>query len=150
MENYFSTEVARMEKELTRLKTSRQKSAAVFQTVDHSLDISIPLSLNASQTAARGSKAYKVIPEQDAIIMATLNWYSGNVLIDHRTPRTVRRVRITEYAQNGFRIITVSANGTQFGDNNDVQRLINGESVSVDVTLTVRATCNFTIQEANA
>lgn len=150
MDNYLSSEIIQLEKELTRLKTSMSKSAGVIQTVAQTVNVSIPLALNPSMTTATGEKEYIVIPEQDAIMMCTLNWYSGDVAHDHLVPREVRKVYITETEDAGKRRMLVSAVGTQWGSGNDVDRLIGGESVSITCKLTVRATCNFTIQEANA
>lgn len=146
MDNYFSSEITRIEKELTQIKTSMSKSAGVIQTVDQSVDVSVPLVLNSSQTSATGSKSFRVHPEKDAIIVCTLNWYSENVLIDHWIPRSVRKVYIVESENNGDRIIKVNAVGTQAGENSDVQKLINGQSVSINTKLTIRATCNFTVE----
>lgn len=147
MDNYFASEISSIEKELIRIKTSNSKSAGVIQTVSKTVDVSVPLSLNQSQTTARGHKDFRITPEQDAIFMCTLDWYSEDILIDHQIPRTVRGASISESDYNGVRIVSVSINGTQFGSNNDVQRLINGESVTVNAKLTIRATCDFTIEE---
>lgn len=147
MDSYFCSEFENIEKELVRLKTSNSKSAGVVQTVAKKITVAVPLSLNQSQTTARGYVDYNVTPEQDAIIMCTLDWYSGDVSIDHRIPRTVRGASISESDYGGVRVVRVSVNGTQFGNNNDVQRLINGESVVVNVNLSIRATCDFTIME---
>lgn len=146
MENYLSTEISQTEKELTRLKTTMSKSAGVIQTVAKTVNVSIPLSLNTSQTTATGRVEYQITPEKDAIIIYTLDWYSGDVLIDHRIPRTVRSVYISDSEDSGKRILGVHAVGTQFGSGNDVQRLINGESVNVTCVLTIRATCNFSVE----
>lgn len=146
MENYLSSEISQTEKELTRLKTTMSKSAGVIQTVAKTVSVSVPLSLNSAQTSATGHVDYRVTPEKDAIIVSTLDWYSGDVLIDYRVPRTVRAVYITESENNSNRIVRVGATGTQFGSGNDVQRLINGESVNVTCTLTIRATCNFSVE----
>lgn len=146
MDNYFSSEITRIEKELTQIKTSMSKSAGVIQTVVQSVDVNVPLSLNTAQTSATGAKSYRIRPEKDAIIVCTLNWYSENVLIDHWIPRPVRKVYIVESENNGNRIIKVNAVGTQAGENSDVQKLINGQSVSINTKLTIRATCNFTVE----
>lgn len=146
MDNYFSSEITRIEKELTQIKTSMSKSAGVIQTVVQSVDVSVPLALNSARTSATGSKSYRIRPEKDAIIVSTLNWYSENVLIDHWTPRQVRKVYIEETETGGNRIIKVNAVGTQAGENSDVQKLINGQSVSINTKLTIRATCNFTVE----
>lgn len=146
MDNYFNSEITRIEKELTQIKTSMSKSASVVQTVVDSIDVNVPLSLNSAQTNATGSKSYRVRPEKDAIIVYTLNWYSENVLTDHLIPRPVRKVYIEDSDVDGNRIITINAVGTQAGENSDVQKLINGQSVSIDTKLTIRATCNFTVE----
>lgn len=146
MDNYFSSEITRIEKELTQIKTSMSKSAGVIQTVVQSVEVSVPLALNSARTSATGSISYRIRPEKDAIIVSTLNWYSENVLIDHWIPRPVRKVYIVESENNGNRIIKVNAVGTQAGENSDVQKLINGQSVSINTKLTIRATCNFTVE----
>lgn len=146
MDNYFSSEITRIEKELTQIKTSMSKSAGVVQTVVQSVDVNVPLSLNTAQTSATGANSYRIRPEKDAIIVCTLNWYSENVLIDHWTPREVRKVYIEETETGGNRIVKVNAVGTQAGGNSDVQKLINGQSVTISAKLTIRATCNFTVE----
>lgn len=149
MENYFSSEIIQIEKELTRLKTSMSKSAGVIQTVTTSVDVDVPLALNSTLTTATGSVSYRVQPVKDAIIVCTLNWYSEDVTKDYMIPRIVRNVYIKEKAVGDDRIVTVNATGTQFGDNNDVQKLINGQSVSISTKLTIRATCEFTVEAIN-
>ena len=149
MENYFSSEIAQIEKELTRLKTSMSKSAGVIQTVTKSVDVEVPLALNPGLTTATGSVSYRIQPEKDAIIVSTLNWYSEDVTKDYMIPRVVRNVYLTENVAGDDRIVKVNAIGTQFGDNSDVQKLINGQSVSVGVKLTIQATCEFTVEIVN-
>lgn len=149
MENYLSSEIIQIEKELTRLKTSMAKSAGVIQTVSTSLDVNVPLALNTARTSATGSKTYRITPEKDAIIVCTLNWYSENVLIDHWTPREVRKLYLEETESGGDRLVDVEAVGTQFGGDSDVQKLINGQSVTISAKLTIRATCDFTVEAVN-
>lgn len=149
MENYFSSEITQIEKELTRLKTSMSKSAGVIQTVTKSVDVEVPLALNTGLTTATGSVSYRIRPEKDAIIVCTLNWYSEDVTKDYMIPRIVRNVYLRENMDGEDRIVKVNAIGTQFGDNNDVQKLINGQSVSVGVKLTIQATCEFTMEIIN-
>lgn len=149
MDNYFNSEITQIEKELTQIKTSMSKSAGVIQTVVATVDVNVPLALNAAQTSATGSVGYLVQPQKNAIIVCTLNWYSENVLIDHLVPREVRKLYIEEGETNGNRIVTINAVGTQAGGNSDVQKLINGQSVSISAKLTIRATCDFTVEAIN-
>ena len=149
MDNYFSSEIAQIEKELTRLKTSMSKSAGVIQTVTKNVDVEVPLALNPGLTTATGSVSYRIQPEKDAIIVCTLNWYSEDVTKDYMVPRTVRNIYLKESEVDGKRIVKVNAIGTQFGDNNDVQKLINGQSVSISARLTIQATCEFTVEIIN-
>lgn len=149
MDNYFSSEITRIEKELTQLKTSNSKSAGVIQTVAQTIDVEVPLTLNAAQTYASGTRKYRITPEKGAIIVCTLDWYSGNPLVDHQVPRTVRSITFEQYDINGDRLVEFLAKGTQYGANNDVQRLINGESVSITAKLTIRATCDFVVGPEN-
>ena len=106
MENYFSSEIKTIKRELTRLKTSMNKSAGVVQTVAQSVDMNIPLQLAYSGSSAIGYKYYRIITEKDAIVSINLEWYSENVLIDYEVPSTVRRITVAENYDNGpwFRI----------------------------------------------
>lgn len=149
MENYFSSEIKTIKRELTRLKTSMNKSAGVVQTVAQSVDMNIPLQLAYSGSSAIGYKYYRIITEKDAIVSINLEWYSENVLIDYEVPSTVRRITVAEREQGGIRRITITAHGSEYGTNSDVSRLKRGETVTINNKLTVRATCNFTIEEAN-
>lgn len=149
MENYFSSEIKTIQRELTRLKTSMNKSAGVVQTVAQSVDMTIPLQLAYSGTSAIGYKYYRIVTDKNAIVSINLEWYSENVLIDYEVPSTVRKINIAESEQGGVRRIAITAHGSQFGTNSDVSRLERGETVTINNRLTVRATCNFVIEEVN-
>lgn len=149
MENYFNTEIMQIEKELTRLKTSMSKSAGVIQTITSSVDVEVPLSLNSTLTTATGSVSYRIHPLKDAIIVCTLNWYSEDVTRDYMSPRVVRNIYLRETVNDGDRIVKINGIGTQFGDYSDVQQLIDGQTVSISAKLTIRATCEFTVEAIN-
>lgn len=149
MNNFFEREVLSLERELLWLKTCAQRSSGVVETVTKTVAVSVPLSMNTQQTSCSGVVYYVVEPESTAIIIPTLDWYcSGSNWDVGRTPSIVRTAGVVERTLgNGRRRIAVSVSGTNFSTDasDDLSRLRRGETVSVSVNLTVRASDNFTI-----
>lgn len=148
MNDYFEREILAVEDELSQLKTAAQRSSGTVETTSKTVAVSVPLSMNAARTTCSGSVAYLITCEHNAAVMATLDWYYGNVADNWRTPRATRRARVsTKMQPDGKILATVTCNGTSVVDSgtSDLARLKNGESVSISVNLTVRATDNFTI-----
>lgn len=145
MQSYFESEIKRTEQELVDLKTAQQKFAGVVPTLSKYIDVSIPLSLNSSQTTASGSKIYKITTSDDAIIVPTLSKYYDDVTKYLWTPRATRAMTMQfGRLSDGVYIILVQAFGTE-GSGSDVSTLINGGSVTLTNRLTVQATNDFTL-----
>lgn len=146
MNNYFDRELKQLERELTYLKTARQKSATAVGLISHSVNVSIPLALNSSQTNATGYKAYSIDNgEYDQLATATLNWYIDNVY-DYwkptQLPDSARKasLQMGVYRNNQTAVVRVT------GSHADIETLKGGGSVTVNVTLTVTSTGDFTLR----
>ncbi len=146
MNNYFDRELKQLERELTYLKTARQKSATAVGLISHSVSVSIPLALNSSQTNATGYKAYAIDNgEYDQLATATLNWYIDNIY-DYWKPTQLAdsarkaSIQMGIYRNNQTAVVRVT------GSHADIETLKGGGSVSVNVTLTVTSTGDFTLR----
>lgn len=147
MENYFNNETARMTREITTLKTAAQKSSGQIEMASKSISVSIPLSLNASQTSASGSAYFVIKSSKPVISFVTLDHYYDDITKANLTPRQTRSLSIVKYvAPNGIGV-RVLGYGTQ-GPNSDVTTLINGGSVTLTATMTINCTDDFNIEGA--
>ena len=146
MDNYFDKEILQMERELLRLKTSQQKFAGSVPTVKKSIQISVPLALSGGGMTARGQIYCKIVPENTALFYPTLAKYYDDVLLFPYTENRTRYFSIEVYHNGDDLFIEIRANGTNYGQNNDVDTLRNGGSVSLTNTLTVVATDNFELE----
>jgi len=146
MNNYFDRELKYLERELTHLKTARQKSATAVGLISHSVNVSIPLSLNSSQTSATGFRAYAIDNgEYDQLATATLDWYIDNIYDYWKPTRLADSARKASVQMGIYRNSqTVVVRGT--GSHADIETLKGGGSVSVNVTLTVTSTGDFTLR----
>lgn len=141
MESYFDQELLKIEREITRLKTARLKSAMVVETTAQSTSLTIPLQLSSSGYTASGEKLYKIIVQSNELIMPTIDWHYGD---------------ITQYPQNSTRRAYCQLGMTSGGDillqvvvrgdDNDVATLKGGGSVSLSVVLSVRCTGTFSLE----
>lgn len=147
MDNYFEREIMALEREIRQLKTAQQKSAGQVPTVSHSAQVQIPLRLNSSQTTASGTAIFRVTTPQNSYIVVTLAKYYDNILVSARVPRETRNMvsRLGKIDQNTY-LIELLANGTE-GANSDVTTLRNGGSVTLENTLTVQCTDEFTLEQ---
>lgn len=146
MENYFTAELDYLDKELTHLKTSIQRSSSDILFAKKSASVSIPLSLNTSQTDARGSIIFKITSSSPILVFPYLNEYYDDISKSGTTQRETRFFQILEGANNNNIFIRITAYGTQ-GANSDVQALINGQSITLNNTLTIYATDNFEMEQ---
>lgn len=146
MQDYFENEIKRTEQELVDLKTAQQKFAGVVPILSKSINVSIPLKLNSSKTAATGTQLYRITTAQDSILVATLAKYYDNVYVEMQVPQATRQMtaRLGKISNNVY-ILDVGAFGTA-GANSDVTTLINGGSVTLTNTLTVQSTNDFTLE----
>lgn len=147
MDNYFEREIMTLEREICQLKTAQQKSAGQVPTIFKSISFNVPLSLDSSQTMARGSAAFKVTTTDNCLIIPTLAKYYDNVALAEYIPLKTRYMTITigKIAQYTY-LIELSARGTE-GANSDVSTLMGGGSVVLDNTLTVQSTDEFTLEQ---
>lgn len=147
MNNYFEQELLNIDREITALKTAQQKFAGEVPLVTKVIQVDVPLQLNSSQTIARGIKMVRLDSNDRCFFVATLNKYFDNIIDAAKTPRISREayIRIGKDS-NGKNLVEVIAYGTEFGDNNDVQTLVNGGSVILSYTLTVKCTDNFQME----
>lgn len=146
MNNYFETEILRIERELLGLKASQQKFANDMVTLTKSMSLSIPLSLT-SPTVARGGARVRITANQPTIFSATLDKYYDDIMLNQSYPRETREAQLsvskisdTEY------FIQLTVFGTQTGYNNDVEVLSGGGSVTLNYTLTVQCVHDFNME----
>lgn len=145
MNNYFDRELKQMERELTYLKTARQKSASAVGLISHSVNVSIPLALNSARNYATGYKAYAINSGDDnQLATATLNWYIDNIY-DYWKPTQLSDSARRAYIQIGTYRNKQTAVVRAIGSHADIETLKGGGSVTVYVTLTVTSTGNFTL-----
>lgn len=148
MQNYFDREIKYLEKEITNLKTSGQKSSALVKTIAKTTTVSVQLQwedISYPNGSARARAAYEVVTSKDAIIMSTLSWYHENIFSNYI--KTSREITLTRgVLSNGNYGAYLYFYGTEGGDNSDAARTKRGETVTVSVDLTVVCTQDFTLR----
>ena len=148
MDNQFEEEIKRLEDEITSIKTAGQKSATVAQVVSQTVDASTQLhyeDISYPTGSARGEAFFEISTSRDAIIIPTLSWYDEDVTepIYGRD----REIDVTQgITSNGDYGIFLYFVGSEVGDDSDAARTKRGETVIVNVTLTVAATQEFVIR----
>lgn len=152
MNDYFETEIKALEKELTNLKTTAQRSAGVIETVSKTIDVNIPLHIEYNAFGvdfARGEAIYQATPASNSILLFSLDWYSGDVYKLDDLSITTRSISSNTVRLDDGRIcMVIGVEGTRETDDgtmSDIERLRQGQSVVVNVKLTVRSTDNFTL-----
>lgn len=148
MNDYFDREVLSVERELVRLKTAAQKSSQVVDTVAKTVSVNVPLSVVSGGTTCKGEVHYAVSCDTDSIIMATLNWYHGNIYDEWQVPRISRAMKVDKVRMSNDNIgLIITAYGTNYSADgtDDLTKLKNGQSVTISASLTVRCTDNFTV-----
>lgn len=150
MENYFNHELDYLKKELTRLKTAAQKSSRSATLVKQTVNISTNLvweDISDPYGSARSDVLYEIIPNSDAIITYTLDWYFGDINGSYTTSQTTREIQLHQIVlPNGKPGVELYFIGTEDGPNSDAARAKNGETITVSVNLTVTCTDNFTLR----
>lgn len=150
MENYFDTEINYLKKEITRLKTSTQKSSSNVAFVSQTVTCSVNLNwedLSQPYGSARALAIYEIIPEDDAIIMPTLSWYFGDIMQGANIQFVTRRIQFTRLVlPSGNEGVQLYFIGTENGPNSDAARAKNGEIITVSVDLKVVCDENFTLR----
>lgn len=135
MENYFSQEIKRLKQELTNLKPSAQTSAESVATVSQTLDFNIPLALD-NPYLATGTVYIKITSNTNSVFMVTLDSYYDDI----SNYRQCRNAYIEQfYVGDNTWLIYLNVEG----DQNDINTLSGGGSVSVPRKLTIRAMGEF-------
>lgn len=147
MDGYFEKEFMALEKELTYLKTSAQRSSGTITTISKTIQVNV--NLVNYDTFCRGEAYYIIKPEADSIVNITLDWYFQDVAKEWEVPRVSRSIRFRKIALPDNTIgVQIYAAGTTWSldDNDDLSRLKRGESVIISANMTVQCTNNFTIE----
>lgn len=151
MQDYFEREISNMERELRYLKTSSQRSAGSMVISSQTLNLSVPLQYIHNpplDDKARAEKWFEVVTEGEQLIVPTLSWYFQDLSQASSTIFTTRMIELWQtILPNGNYGVYLYFIGSEIGDNNDAERLKNGETINVDVDLTIRCTNNFVVQE---
>lgn len=145
MQNYFDREIKQLEKELLRLKTSQQKFAGAIPTIEKSVQLNIPLRLT-SMNYASGDAYVKLKSDKTTLFYPSLSKYYDDISLTPSTWYLTRQCSILSYYINGEIYLHIYAVGTNHGQNNDVEVLENGGSVTVTNKLTVIGIDNFTLE----
>ena len=147
MQDYFESEILRTEQELTDLKTSQQKFAGEVPLVIKSINVSIGLSLDSSQTTARGEQKFKITMSKPSMFVPTLAHYYDDVSKSEDSPRTTRYMYFMagKIGDNQY-LVRVIAYGTEWSAGSDVETIKGGGSVTLTNTLTVQSTDDFTLE----
>lgn len=148
MHNYFDREIAQLEKELLRLKTSQQKFAGQVPTISKSIDVNIPLRISTSGFRAIGQKNFRIVVNNNAFFTSTLAHYYDDITKHTTLPLETRYMTILNTFMNNGYYVRVMAHGTESGSNSDLATLRNGGSVTLTNKLTIICTDDFTIEEA--
>lgn len=151
MQEYFERELSNMERELRYLKTSSQRSAGAMVISSQTLQLSVPLQYIHDpplNDQARAEKWFEIITDSEQLIVPTLSWYFQDLSQASSTIFTTRVIELwPTILPNGNYGVNLYFIGSELGDNNDAERLKNGESINIDVDLTIRCTNDFIVQE---
>ena len=152
MEQYFEREFLAIERELSMLKTAAQQSSGVVETTTKTTSLTISLSIDSSGLTCSGYARYRVKPDKDAIIIATLDWYHQNVADEWKPFRTSRSISLNKFAlPNGYIGIEITVAGTNSStdQSDDLSKLEKGQSVNVSATMTIKCTDEFTLEKVS-
>ena len=144
MDNYFDRGIKMLERELTYLKTAKQKSASSLELITKTVPVSIPLVLGAYQTTAVGRKAFSIIKDDDALIVPYLDWYTENIYnqyLPSYEQGSVRKVRFDYGVYNGSDVIAITATGSR----SDIDAMVGGASITVSFNMIIKSTADFNV-----
>lgn len=151
MRNALDQELKYLEDEILRLKTGAQKSAQSAELVVKTVTVSAPLVLRNTPPlvpSATKYKLYEVVQDGDEITRAYLSWWYSNVQTSAEPINHSRDIRMQYCILNdGNMGIKMYFRGSNDGASSDVQRMINGEQITLSVDLTVVSTGDFSIVE---
>lgn len=140
MDDYFNRELRQINREITRLKTSGQKSGGIVPTVATTINVTEQLQLIGLSTAY-AEAYYKIRTNSTALVMTSLDKYYDDIfnIFNHGTRSYDCYLH---RRSNGDIIMIVYFSGNQ----DDARTLWEGGSVSMSTEVTVRCTDNFTIE----
>ncbi len=149
MNNYFEKEISSINRELTSLKTSGQKSSAFTKTISRTVNVTAQLQyedISYPTGSARAEVAYEVVTTKDALIIPSLSWYYEDVFMQELGPARVIDM-FTGILSNGNYVVYLYFIGSEEGDNSDAARTKRGETVMVSVDLSIVCTQDFTLRK---
>lgn len=150
MQDYFEHEITQAKKELTRLKTSSQKSSANARIIEQTVNISVNLAwedISVPYGSARAEVFYETIPDGPAIVNSTLDWYYADINESYNTTYSTRQIKLRPcILPNGNQGVRIYFIGTENGPNSDAARAKNGETITMSVNLTVKSTNLITVR----
>lgn len=133
-----------MEREITFLKTSGQKSAVGLDLVIQTVQVSIPLVLGTYQTSASGTKCYITQSDGDNIITGYLDWYTEDIQrnwVPEYQQNSVRQAWVESGYYNGNIIFKVHVDGSR----SDIDVLTQGGTVVATMGLRLIGLNDFTV-----
>ena len=144
MENYFSTEVSRLNREILQLKSSNQKSAQALSAISMVENISLDLAVSGSDEVT-ALAAWSITMDSESLVFVSLDKYYDDITInDHQAPERSRSRKLHLF----FTSPTSAIVGiTMRGNSSDVVSIRDqGGKVTMGATLTVTCTGNFTME----
>lgn len=152
MRNELDLELQYLEDEILRLKTGAQKSAQTAELVVKTVTVNAPLELHNEPPAAPYANKYKLMEiaqDEPELTRVYLSWYYGDIFIAAEPLNHPRIIRMQYCILNNGRMgIKLNFSGSSAGGaNSDVQRMINGEQITLSVDMTVVSTGEFSIVE---
>ena len=150
MRNALDQELQYLEDEILRLKTGAQKSAQSAELVVKTVTVNAQLELRNTPPLLPSARKYKlieIVQGEPELTRAYLSWYYEDVHLAAEIyyPREIRmHYCILNDGNIGIKMYFL---GSTNGPNSDVQRMINGEQITLSVDMTVVSTGDFSIVE---
>lgn len=144
MNDYFESEIKKIQKEILDLKTSAQKSAIVVPSVSKTVNIKLKLEIIDSGNP-RASTSFLIETNSRALVFATLNQYFDDIYLnDHLWSPNTRKAKILISKISKLEYFV----GVDFeGNEDDWVTIRGGGTVEMSRTLTVRCTDDFRMTE---
>lgn len=152
MKNALDQELKYLEDEILRLKTGAQKSAQSAELVVKTVTVNAPLELHNTPPVAPYANKYKlfeIVQDEPELTRVYLSWYYGDIFIAEEPLNHPREIGMRYCVlENGSMGIKLRFSGSSAGGaNSDVQRMINGEQITLSVDMTIVSTGDFSIVE---
>lgn len=150
MKNALDQELQYLEDEILRLKTGAQKSAQSAELVVKTTTVNAPLVLKNTPPYVPSATKYKlleIVQGDPELTRVYLSWYYQDIYraFDLEHPRDIKmRYCILDDGNMGIQLYFRGSYGPADAD---VQRMINGEQITLSVDMTVVSTGDFSIVE---